>query len=249
MIFYFTGSGNSYSIAKSLQNNETLVSIGEAMRNQRFDFKMDSERVGFVFPIYYYNLPQVVVDFIERLTISSKPDYIYAIATCGGTTGAAIDRLNQLLEKKKLRLDASFSVVMPDNYVLMFTMPSQSKIVEMIQSSKPEVEQIKRHVENHDPGDFNEHKGIFPKAVTTLAYPLYHHGRKTAKFHVLDSCISCTLCEQVCPTRTITMDQGKPKWTTSTCSHCLACIHRCPVEAIQYGRKTGNRGRYLHPDM
>ncbi len=249
MIFYFTGSGNSYSIAKSLQHDESLVSIGESMRNKQFDFDVDSDCVGFVFPIYYYNLPQVVIDFIEHLTLSSKPNYIYAVATCGGTTGAAMSKLDQLLQKKKLRLDAHFSVVMPDNYVLMFKMPSQSKITEMIQSSKPEVDQIKRHIENHEHGDFNEHKGVFPKIVTSLAHPLYRYGRKTAKFHVLDSCISCTLCEQVCPTKTITMDQGKPKWITTSCSHCLACIHRCPVEAIQYGNKTGNRGRYIHPDM
>jgi len=134
-------------------------------------------------------------------------------------------------------------------HVWILQMQGKRLIAEMIKSSNQKVEQIKRHIDNHDAGDFNDHKGIFPKAVTTLAYPLYHHGRKTAKFHVLDSCISCTLCEQVCPTRTITMVQGNPKWTTTTCSHCLACIHRCPVEAIQYGSKTVNRGRYLHPDL
>lgn len=249
MIFYFTGTGNSLSIAKSLQTNESLVSIGEAMRNQQFDFVLDSDRVGFVFPIYYYNLPHVIVDFVERLTLTSTPNYIFAVATCGGTTGAAIVWLNQLLLKKNLRLDASFSVVMPDNYVLMFTMPSQRKIKEMIRSIQPEVEQIKRQIAAQEHGDFNTHQGILPKAVTRLAHPLYRYGRKTKKFHVLDTCISCALCEQICPTRTIMMQQGKPVWTAPTCSHCLACIHRCPVEAIQYGAKTQDRGRYLHPDM
>jgi formate hydrogenlyase subunit 6/NADH:ubiquinone oxidoreductase subunit I len=28
---------------------------------------------------------------------------------------------------------------------------------------------------------------------------------------------------------------------------CCACLHFCPVEAIQYGPKTAKRGRYRHP--
>jgi len=35
----------------------------------------------------------------------------------------------------------------------------------------------------------------------------------------------------------------------NTTVNCCACIHLCPVEAIQYGHKTKNRGRYRHPDL
>ena len=28
---------------------------------------------------------------------------------------------------------------------------------------------------------------------------------------------------------------------------CNGCINRCPVSAIQYGKKTASRGRYVNP--
>ncbi|MGI5933052.1 MAG: 4Fe-4S dicluster domain-containing protein, partial [Eubacterium sp.] len=35
----------------------------------------------------------------------------------------------------------------------------------------------------------------------------------------------------------------------SHCTKCSACINRCPVQAIQYGKRTKKRPRYVHPDM
>lgn len=67
-------------------------------------------------------------------------------------------------------------------------------------------------------------------------------------FRVTDVCISCGLCERICPTGTISMQAGKPVWT-DTCVQCVACIHRCPVRAIEYGKGTLKKGRYHHPEI
>ncbi|MBR2497846.1 MAG: EFR1 family ferrodoxin, partial [Parabacteroides sp.] len=55
-------------------------------------------------------------------------------------------------------------------------------------------------------------------------------------------------CERICPTRTISMREGKPVWA-DTCVQCVACIHRCPVRAIEYGKETIKKGRYHHPEI
>lgn len=55
-------------------------------------------------------------------------------------------------------------------------------------------------------------------------------------------------CEQICPTQTIRLQNGKPEWA-NTCIQCCACIHRCPVQAIEYGKITLRKGRYHHPDI
>lgn len=31
------------------------------------------------------------------------------------------------------------------------------------------------------------------------------------------------------------------------CTECLVCLHRCPNEAVQYGKISLNRRRYIHP--
>ena len=66
-------------------------------------------------------------------------------------------------------------------------------------------------------------------------------------FRATDTCISCGLCARICPTGTIVMEQGKPHWKGKDCVQCTACIHRCPVRAIEYGCVSTNKGRYVHP--
>ena len=65
--------------------------------------------------------------------------------------------------------------------------------------------------------------------------------------YVLMPCISCGICAKVCPTGTISLSgDGKPEWADS-CVQCVACIHRCPVRAIEYGKISLKKGRYHHP--
>ena len=40
---------------------------------------------------------------------------------------------------------------------------------------------------------------------------------------------------------------GRPVWTKSKCLKCCGCLGRCPFSAIQYGKKTASRGRYVNP--
>ncbi len=247
MIFYFTGSGNSLSVASQLIRDEPLVSITDAMRDRKYTFD-PGESVGFVFPIYFYTLPTVVEAFLEKLRFSSPPDYVYAVATCGGTTGAAMEKARRILSRKGVRLSASFSVLMPDNYILLYNPPTEDQVNQRLAQSKLAISDIKRLVQSQERGDFNLLKGPLPYVVSLAASTLYRFSQGTVKFNVDDTCISCGLCEEVCPTRTIRMSEGKPKWVNPTCSHCLACIHRCPVEAIQYGKGTRNRRRYQNPE-
>lgn len=71
--------------------------------------------------------------------------------------------------------------------------------------------------------------------------------RSTSEFFALPTCISCGQCADLCPTNTITIIEGAPRWAELGCTQCLACLHRCPVNAIQYGAKTERRGRYVNP--
>ena len=61
--------------------------------------------------------------------------------------------------------------------------------------------------------------------------------------------IRCGLCKDVCIDEIIEMEDGKPKWTNDRCSHCMGCISRCPKEAIQYGKVTQKRVRYVNSSL
>ncbi|MEG1925973.1 MAG: EFR1 family ferrodoxin, partial [Ruthenibacterium sp.] len=121
----------------------------------------------------------------------------------------------------------------------------QQKLSEAPAALAKVVDAIKRH---QCPKELY-HYTAFPTVKSTLLYPTFVHFTigKTS-FHTTDKCISCGLCEHICPTNTITMADGKPTWG-NTCVQCTACIHRCPVQAIQWGKVTQNKGRYHHPDV
>ena len=42
------------------------------------------------------------------------------------------------------------------------------------------------------------------------------------------------------------MENNKPKWS-GKCTDCMACINICPKEAINIGKSTIKKNRYLNP--
>jgi len=65
-------------------------------------------------------------------------------------------------------------------------------------------------------------------------------------FHyATDDCTGCGLCGRICTAVSIKVG-NKPVWGKA-CTQCLGCLSRCPVSAIQYGRGTIAKGRYVHP--
>ena len=77
MIFYFSGTGNSAWVARQLAEgqNEELLSIAmEIDRNKAYKLKA-GEKVGFVFPVYAWGPPKIVLRFIHQLKLD-KPGYL-----------------------------------------------------------------------------------------------------------------------------------------------------------------------------
>ena len=90
-------------------------------------------------------------------------------------------------------------------------------------------------------------KWVFSILQNTWKYSVYADNRKLdIKFIINDNCISCGKCEKLCPLSNIKLIEGQPIWGNH-CTHCMACISRCPKGAIEYGKKTKDRIRYVCP--
>ena len=85
MIFTYSGTGNSeYAARALLDEGEALISIPRAVREGRWVWRCaGGERVGFVFPVYFFGLPATVLDFVRRVRFSGPVPYVYAVITCG----------------------------------------------------------------------------------------------------------------------------------------------------------------------
>lgn len=251
MIFYFSGTGNSLYVAQKLSKNDgsKLIDITKATREKNFVYEVkDAEKIGFVFPVYFYGLPTLVNEFVDQMTIKgdSKP-FIYSIITCGGSIGNADKMLKKLLEKKNQQLSCSFSVLMPSNYTMMYDVPTKEEQNLVLQNAEKEIKKIIETLKTGKKGNFAFHGYL--SLFTPILYPIYGIYRKTKKFYATEDCNNCGSCAEMCASDVIQIKNGTPIWIGEKCSHCSACINRCPTKAIQYGNSTIKRGRYVNPNV
>ena len=105
-IFYFSGTGNSLKIAKLLCDmliDCELIPIAKVCLKDTI--VSNTESVGIIFPLYFWGVPQIVYDFINKVTLNST-NYIFTVITSGGgRTGGALTQINKLLKKKSKKLE------------------------------------------------------------------------------------------------------------------------------------------------
>ncbi len=244
MIYYFSGTGNSRHAAKMIAEKlgDTAADIVEIIKNGSFGSAED-ELTGFVFPVYFWGLPEIIKRFASMPQVrSSLGKYVFSVITCGANTGDADKMLAKALGKEP---DYSFSLKMPDNYVVMYDPCKKEKAQKYLRHADKELETVCHDIAQRKKGRFGSTQGGIK---SLFVYALYNPFRKTKKFYADEKCISCGLCEKLCPENVIKIENGKPIWTKNKCQHCTACINRCPKAAIQYGKGTSERGRYNYED-
>ena len=245
MILYFSGTGNSAYIAKRVgkATGDEVVDLFEKIRNRDFSSIHTERPLVVVTPTYAWRLPRIVEDWMERTTFTGDRR-VYFILTCGENIGNAGKYLEALCGKKGLKNCGCMGIVMPENYIALFATPSPEEAAGTIAQAEPAIQQVIRHIQSGTP---------FPRPkisvldvlcsgpVNSLFYPLFVHAKK---FRVTSACISCGRCASVCPLNNIHMENGRPVWKHN-CTHCMACICRCPTGAIEYGKHSEGLPRYV----
>lgn len=249
MIFYFTGTGNSLFFAKNLAVSlgEKLVSIpAEIKRGIKAGYALsENETLGFVFPVYAWGPPKMVLDFISELTVSGARSYVFSLCTCGDEEGHTTGVIQKALSRRGLTLDSAFAVQMPNNYIIGYDVDSSDVEDAKLRNADEQLISITDTIVSRQRGVFRTLPGSQPFFKTTIINPLFNRfAMSTSKFFATDACTGCGLCERICPAATIKVNE-KPVWGKA-CTQCLGCLNRCPEGAIQYGRGTCNKGRYVH---
>jgi ferredoxin len=62
------------------------------------------------------------------------------------------------------------------------------------------------------------------------------------------ACIRCGTCLSICPTANISLPPAGPPQFGDRCALCLRCLHQCPEEVIQLGRRSRGGFRWKGPD-
>lgn len=198
MIFYFTGTGNSLYAAARLAHAtaDRVVSIAECMQQETFSFPEPCERVGFVFPVYWYGLPVIVERFLDRLALGGC-DYVYAVVTCGGSAGGTADALRARLQARGTALSAAFSVRMPDNYILLFSPPKAEKRASLLAEADRRLDAVAAAVTEKRCA-FDVVSGAV-KPLSGLLHRYYESHRGVGKFRADDRCTAAAAVRRSAP--------------------------------------------------
>lgn len=248
MIVYFTGTGNSRYCARMLADR-----LGDHCTDA-FHFIRDGVAAEltsakpwvFVCPTYSWQIPRVFADFIRAGRFSGSRD-AYFVMTCGADTGSAADQNRALCRAKGFRCRGTLPVVMPENYIAMFSAPEQKEALDIVYAARPVLEKAAEAIRQGR--EFPARKtGAADRLKSGPVNSLFYRFNVKAKpFHVAGSCVSCGKCAAACPLGNIRMEQGLPVWG-GRCTHCMACICGCPTGAIEYGKASQGKPRYQCPD-
>lgn len=254
-IYYFSGTGNSLHIAKELQKRvpgakhiPMVCLLGDN------SVMTDAETVGFVFPIHMTTIPRPVREFIKKLNLESA-EYIFSIATRLGTTHSAFIEIEKILKKKGKVLNSHFTLTMPSNDPkFKYKVPTEAYIAEReveVQKKLPMIAQAITKRENNKEKDVTA-TGKIPVFLLRLVPFVMALSEKLGfgyEMYADSKCTGCGICEKVCLSKKIKMENGRPVWKKDIeCYLCSACINFCPKQAIQirsFG--TEKNGRYSHP--
>lgn len=246
-IFYFSATGNSLEIAREIAKELGDCSIRSmAAQIPREPVGGRGESVGFIFPVFYNGLPRLVKRFAERLIINPGT-YCFAVANSGGTRANPLGMLEDILSGKGTRLSYAEEIKMPGNYIVGHQAPSPEKVCQILADATVKVDMAARAIAG------GERKPVIRKAelwskITNSSYLYKNINKWDEAFLTTNKCTGCGLCSEVCPVCNIKMEDRHPVWQHN-CERCLACIHWCPCEAIEYGKKTVRRRRYHNPNI
>lgn len=253
-IYYFSGTGNTLRVTRSLKERLTdaeIIPIIPLLKSESVIAKTES--VGVVFPIQSFSYPWVAAEFLSKLDFT-RVEYVFAISSSHCFYKAFNDLGKVTFISRKF--DAYFAIEMPQNYIPMFKtpLPEQVKVADRIMEEVLDsAAKVIGGRETHRPKDSPL---WFP--LSHLIFPLFTSYFRRVRlpdmgrsFYADNSCNGCSTCEEVCLTERIEMVDGRPRWLDEVkCAYCFACLHWCPVQSVQIkGRNTEKKLRYHHPSI
>ena len=260
-IYYFTGTGNSLSIARTLADGldgAGIVSIAETAATVEAPDLHDSrgECVGFVFPTYAYGLPRMVKEFAEAFSPDSGT-YTFAVASCCGIPGPVLREFRSILKKNGVKLNAGFTVLDPRSSLSEDPEkdPIQRIMIAANRGATPalsgerllEIVETVRSRKDHSVESSNALTNFLGGLMHRLAGRVFPSSGRD--FHTQPSCTGCGICTKICPRGNIRLnEEGRPEWGED-CEFCHACIQWCPNTAIEYKTITEGMPRYRNPEI
>jgi ferredoxin len=264
-IYFFSGTGNSLFVSREIKRlipDAEMIPIVRALKENNYATK--AENVGFVFPTHGMTVPFPVRLFLKRMDTASA-SYFFAVATRGGTVFKGFPIIRSELRRQGKRLNASFLVDMASNdpKLSFYCDPTNEELGLIEAKAFEKINEIARKISNKEEYNGDDKTGetfsrnpllnsLLEKLIPFVTHFLLQLMVKNY-FYADFKCTGCGICEKVCPSQKIIMQDGLPLWQKDMpCYFCYACLNYCPSKSVQIYSKiwmksyTTKKGRYSH---
>ena len=244
MILYFSGTGNSKYVAKRIADalDDEILNLNDRIKASDTLSVETGERVIIVTPTYAWRIPRVVRGWLRKTELRGARQ-AWFVMTCGSEIGNANKYNRDLCAEKAISCMGTAQIVMPENYIAMFSAPQADKARQIVAQAEPSIDRAIAAIQRNQPFAPTRNN-LYDRFMSGPVNPIfYKFCVKADAFTVSDTCIGCGQCAKRCPMNNVTLKDGKPVWGKN-CTHCMACICYCPVSAIEYGKKSVGQPRY-----
>ena len=244
MILYFSGTGNSKYVAQRIADalGDEIVNLNARIKASDTSSIETGERVIIVTPTYAWRIPRIVRDWLLKTELRGAR-LAWFVITCGSEIGNAAKYNRDLCAEKGLAYMGTAQIVMPENYIAMFSAPQADEARQIVAKAESSIDRAITAIQANQPFAPTRNN-LYDRFMSSAVNPIFYKCFvKANAFTASSACIGCGQCVKRCPMNNVTLKDGKPVWGKA-CTHCMACICYCPVSAIEYGKKSVGQPRY-----
>ncbi len=250
VIFYFSGTGNTWWVSQQLAQafrakkaEVSVISIERVTPNEADLQIVDADLIGFGYPIYGSDLPQIMKDFIGHLSkVQAQPTFVYCTQWLWSGDGARVGA--SFLEPQGFKIKWGTHFLMPNNVCLPIPLLPFTNDKERMQGQLRRASRRVNQFVNAMIRGKQVRKGFnyFAQILGAFQRVPFRKGfaamRDSISFDDI-RCTRCKLCVQYCPVSNIEVEDGT-LLTKGNCILCLRCYNFCPVSAVTFQGKKHN---------
>ena len=210
MIFYFSGTGNSQFAAQKIAEvtGDEIVSLNELLKSKMCGAFESHQPFVLVFPTYAWRIPKVAEELLREISFSGSKK-AYFVLTCGDDVGNAAYYAEKLCKEKGLDFMGLKTVVMPENYIAMYSAPEKAEADKIIKRALPGIIDAAKLIKEQKPFP-REPISVLDKLKSAFVNPVFYKAVVSAKgFYSTDACTSCGMCVKLCPLKNIKLSDEK----------------------------------------
>ncbi|TCT16222.1 ferredoxin [Natranaerovirga pectinivora] len=251
IIYYFSGTGNTWWVSKELKKQLVLndwevncFSIECIQDEDILNQITDVNHIVFGFPVYGSTAPIPMLNFIHSFPKANNNQTISIFGTQALASGDTAYFIGKHLIKKGYKLKQTIHFKMMNNLHLprfrFYAPKNDDRVISLHRKNLPIIKQLALNI-THNKKNI---RGKYSLGILIGIFQRSHINKlitTASKGFSVDSsrCVNCDKCVNICPTKNIIKSKNTYVFD-SNCALCLRCYSQCPTYAILIGKKSAN---------